>query len=154
MCDSFVKVNNVSAPPEEMPMAYYPEKLRSSRSHLDDESTNYDKPPYSYTPQWVNRQRMCVMFSELSTADGSAAKSASPVPCNVQILKVLFCLFIWHFTAERETGNMWRKQRRWHATNVLSRNETQDDIDVILSPIQTISLLYGSRQAERCCLSV
>lgn len=46
-------VNNVSAVPEALPMADYPEKLRSSRSHLDDESTNYDKPPYSYTPQPV-----------------------------------------------------------------------------------------------------
>ncbi|XP_062269290.1 uncharacterized protein marveld2a [Platichthys flesus] len=44
-------VNNVSVPPEELPMADYPEKLRGSRSHLDDESTNYDKPPYSYSPQ-------------------------------------------------------------------------------------------------------
>lgn len=35
-------------------MSDYPEKLRSSRSHLDDESTNYDKPPYNYTPQWVH----------------------------------------------------------------------------------------------------
>ncbi|CAK6956026.1 LOW QUALITY PROTEIN: occludin-like [Scomber scombrus] len=43
-------VNNVSVPAEEVPMAAYPEKLRGSRSHLDDES-NYDKPPYSYTPQ-------------------------------------------------------------------------------------------------------
>ncbi|XP_003965465.2 occludin [Takifugu rubripes] len=44
-------VNNVSVPPEVVPMSDYPEKMRSSRSHLDDESTNYDKPPYSYTPQ-------------------------------------------------------------------------------------------------------
>lgn len=46
-------VNNVSVVPEALPMSDYPEKLRSSRSHLDDESTNYDKPPYSYTPQPV-----------------------------------------------------------------------------------------------------
>uniref|UniRef100_A0A673CNL7 Occludin n=1 Tax=Sphaeramia orbicularis TaxID=375764 RepID=A0A673CNL7_9TELE len=44
-------VNNVSVPPQEIPISDYPEKLRSSRSHLDDESSNYDKPPYSYTPQ-------------------------------------------------------------------------------------------------------
>ncbi|KAM7368525.1 hypothetical protein PAMP_012859 [Pampus punctatissimus] len=43
-------VNNVSVPHEELPMAD-PIKLRGSRSHLDDESTNYDKPPYNYTPQ-------------------------------------------------------------------------------------------------------
>ncbi|KAM6976185.1 occludin [Tautogolabrus adspersus] len=43
-------VNNVSANPEALPMSDYPEKLRSSRDRLDDESTNYDKPPYSYTP--------------------------------------------------------------------------------------------------------
>ncbi|XP_034565991.1 occludin [Notolabrus celidotus] len=43
-------VNNVSADPEPLPMSEYPEKLRSSRGYLDDESTNYDKPPYEYTP--------------------------------------------------------------------------------------------------------
>ncbi|KAM6902030.1 occludin isoform 1-T2 [Lycodopsis pacificus] len=43
-------VNNVSVGPEVLPMSDFPEKLRSSRSHLDDESTNYDKPPYGYTP--------------------------------------------------------------------------------------------------------
>uniref|UniRef100_UPI0037E75BC9 occludin n=1 Tax=Semicossyphus pulcher TaxID=241346 RepID=UPI0037E75BC9 len=43
-------VNNVSSNPEALPMSEYPEKLRGSRNHLDDESTNYDKPPYSYTP--------------------------------------------------------------------------------------------------------
>ncbi|KAF0038945.1 hypothetical protein F2P81_009429 [Scophthalmus maximus] len=44
-------VNNVSAAPEELPMSHHHEKLRGSRSHLDDESTNYDKPTYSYSPQ-------------------------------------------------------------------------------------------------------
>ncbi|KAM8828250.1 occludin [Spinachia spinachia] len=43
-------VNNVSVSPEVLPMSHFSEKMRSSRSHLDDESTNYDKPPYSYTP--------------------------------------------------------------------------------------------------------
>ncbi|XP_074546053.1 occludin [Halichoeres trimaculatus] len=43
-------VNNVSADPEPLPMSEYPEKLRGSREYLDDESTNYDKPPYNYTP--------------------------------------------------------------------------------------------------------
>lgn len=45
-----MKVNNVSADPEPLPMSEYPEKLRGSRGYLDDESTNYDKPPYNYTP--------------------------------------------------------------------------------------------------------
>lgn len=44
-------VNNVSAVPESVPIADYPVKLRGSRSYLDDESSNYDKPPYSITPQ-------------------------------------------------------------------------------------------------------
>uniref|UniRef100_H3D7N8 Occludin a n=1 Tax=Tetraodon nigroviridis TaxID=99883 RepID=H3D7N8_TETNG len=44
-------VNDVSVPPEVVPMSEYSEKLRSSRNQLDDESTNYDKPPYNYTPQ-------------------------------------------------------------------------------------------------------
>lgn len=46
-----LQVNNVSVAPDALPMSDYPEKLRGSRSHLDDESTNYDKPPYNYTPQ-------------------------------------------------------------------------------------------------------
>lgn len=51
-CEFFSsQVNNVSVAPEALPMSDYPEKLRGSRSHLDDESTNYDKPPYNYTPQ-------------------------------------------------------------------------------------------------------
>ncbi|XP_032425952.1 occludin [Xiphophorus hellerii] len=52
-------VNNVSAAPEDVPAADYPEysdyseKRRGSRSHLDDDESNYDKPPISYTPQPV-----------------------------------------------------------------------------------------------------
>lgn len=45
------QVNDVSGAPEVLPMSEYPEKLRGSRSYLDDESTNYDKPPYNNTPQ-------------------------------------------------------------------------------------------------------
>ncbi|XP_077442334.1 occludin [Vanacampus margaritifer] len=41
-------VNNVSVPAEELPMADYPEKLRGSRSHLDDD--DYGKPAYGYSP--------------------------------------------------------------------------------------------------------
>ncbi|XP_029025055.1 occludin [Betta splendens] len=44
-------VNNVATAPESVPIADYPEKLRGSRSYLDDEGSNYTKPPYSYTPQ-------------------------------------------------------------------------------------------------------
>ncbi|MED6268736.1 hypothetical protein CHARACLAT_025372 [Characodon lateralis] len=43
-------VNNVSTSPEDVPIADYPEKLRGSRSYLDDES-DYNKPPLSYPPQ-------------------------------------------------------------------------------------------------------
>lgn len=56
------KVNDVSVPAEALPMAEYPEKLRGSRSHLDDESTNYDKPPYDYSPQWVHRPEQTHKF--------------------------------------------------------------------------------------------
>uniref|UniRef100_A0A665UK58 Occludin n=1 Tax=Echeneis naucrates TaxID=173247 RepID=A0A665UK58_ECHNA len=38
-------VNNVSVPPDELPMSDYPEKRRGSRPYLDDESTNYDYNP-------------------------------------------------------------------------------------------------------------
>ncbi|XP_061783372.1 occludin isoform X1 [Nerophis lumbriciformis] len=50
-------VNNVSVPPQELPMSDYPENMRSSRNHLDDESTNYSKPHYNYTPPPVEDER-------------------------------------------------------------------------------------------------
>jgi len=44
-------VNTVSAVPDEGIVADYPEKFGGSRNHLDDASTDYDKPPYSdYNP--------------------------------------------------------------------------------------------------------
>ncbi|XP_029941132.1 occludin [Salarias fasciatus] len=46
-------VNNVSAPPEEAPVSDYTDKLRGSRDRLDEESTNYDKPPYSDGPATI-----------------------------------------------------------------------------------------------------
>ncbi|KAG9353778.1 hypothetical protein JZ751_011901 [Albula glossodonta] len=42
-------VNNVSGVPEVL--SEFPEKLGGSRSHLDDNSTDYAKPPYDYTPE-------------------------------------------------------------------------------------------------------
>ncbi|KAK2818572.1 hypothetical protein Q5P01_024133 [Channa striata] len=51
-------VNNVSTSPEAVPISDYPEKLRGSRSYLDDESSNYDKPPYSYSPQPAVEQHL------------------------------------------------------------------------------------------------
>ncbi|XP_019711973.1 occludin [Hippocampus comes] len=53
-------VNDVSMPPNEFHMAEVPEKLRSSRSHLDnddDHSTNYSKPVYGYTPPPVEDEQ-------------------------------------------------------------------------------------------------
>uniref|UniRef100_A0A4W5L781 Occludin a n=1 Tax=Hucho hucho TaxID=62062 RepID=A0A4W5L781_9TELE len=44
-------VNNVSGFPDEgTVLTDYPEKFGGSRSHLDDTSTNYDKPPYNDSP--------------------------------------------------------------------------------------------------------
>ncbi|XP_071011178.1 uncharacterized protein [Oncorhynchus clarkii lewisi] len=44
-------VNNVSGfPDEDVVLTDYPEKFGGSRSHLDDTSTNYDKPPYNDSP--------------------------------------------------------------------------------------------------------
>lgn len=44
-------VNNVSGFPDEgVVLTDYPEKFGGSRSHLDDTSTNYDKPPYNDSP--------------------------------------------------------------------------------------------------------
>ncbi|KAM4527960.1 occludin [Odontesthes bonariensis] len=64
-------VNNVSGPPEEVPISDYPDKLRGSRSYLDDESTNYDKPPMSYTPQPV--------VEDLPLRNGAPYSSSSEV---------------------------------------------------------------------------
>ncbi|KAM9338314.1 occludin [Symphorus nematophorus] len=65
-------VSNVSVAPDALPMSDYPEKLRGSRSHLDDESTNYDKPPYSYTPQPVEE--------DLPLQNGAPYSTNSDVP--------------------------------------------------------------------------
>ena len=46
----FSQVNNMSALPEEEPMAEYPLKTAGSRSHLDD-SITYVKPPNNYNPE-------------------------------------------------------------------------------------------------------
>ncbi|KAJ8392767.1 hypothetical protein AAFF_G00072510 [Aldrovandia affinis] len=43
-------VNNVSGEPVEV-LSEYPDKLGGSRSHLDDNSTDYAKPPYGYSPE-------------------------------------------------------------------------------------------------------
>ncbi|XP_042562599.1 occludin isoform X2 [Clupea harengus] len=42
-------VNDVSSPPELAVLAAYPEKFGGSRSHLDEDNSDY-KPPYSYSP--------------------------------------------------------------------------------------------------------
>lgn len=81
MCVNFLpKVNDVSAAPEVLPMSDYPEKLRGSRSHLDDESTNYDKPPYSFTPPWVFRAAVTDSEAECTVCQwpaGGSIESAS-----------------------------------------------------------------------------
>ncbi|XP_076019753.1 uncharacterized protein LOC143010996 [Genypterus blacodes] len=69
-------VNNVSVPPEDLPMSEYPEKLRGSRSHLDDESTNYDKPPYNYTPQPAVEENLPVRNAAPYSSNSEAASSA------------------------------------------------------------------------------
>uniref|UniRef100_A0AAV2IV80 Occludin n=1 Tax=Knipowitschia caucasica TaxID=637954 RepID=A0AAV2IV80_KNICA len=72
-------VNNVSAVPNEIPISDYPDKLRSSRSHLDDDSSDYDKPPYNYTPQPAVEEALplnaAVPYSH-SEADSSVVPSS------------------------------------------------------------------------------
>uniref|UniRef100_A0A3Q3BAW5 Occludin n=1 Tax=Kryptolebias marmoratus TaxID=37003 RepID=A0A3Q3BAW5_KRYMA len=68
-------VNNVSATPEVAPVSDYPEKLRGSRSYLDDENTSYDKPPVSYTPQPVVEDRH-LQSSALYSGNSEIASSA------------------------------------------------------------------------------
>ncbi|XP_054612224.1 occludin [Dunckerocampus dactyliophorus] len=71
-------VNNVSVPPEDLPMSDFPEKMRSSRNHLDDESTNYSKPHYSYTPPPVEDEQPLnngAPYSANSDVPSSAGRS-------------------------------------------------------------------------------
>ncbi|KAM9793704.1 occludin isoform 1-T1 [Syngnathus typhle] len=64
------QVNNVSLPPEELPMADFPETLRGSRGRLDDDrSTDYSKPRYGYAP---------VEDDVRNGVPSSAADSAAP----------------------------------------------------------------------------
>ncbi|XP_029921575.1 occludin [Myripristis murdjan] len=69
-------VNNVSVVPEEMPMSNYPAHLAGSRSHLDDNSTNYDKPPYSYTPEPPVEDRELVRNGTPYSGNPEVASSA------------------------------------------------------------------------------
>uniref|UniRef100_A0A8C6TST2 Occludin a n=1 Tax=Neogobius melanostomus TaxID=47308 RepID=A0A8C6TST2_9GOBI len=55
-CLFILQVNNVLPAPGESSISDYPEKLRSSRSQLDDKTSDYDKPPYNYTPQPVTEE--------------------------------------------------------------------------------------------------
>ncbi|XP_068608600.1 occludin [Brachionichthys hirsutus] len=68
-------VNNVS--PEVLPMSDYPpDKLRGSRSHLDDESTNYDKPPYSISPHPTVEENLPLNNAAPYSASSDIASSA------------------------------------------------------------------------------
>lgn len=49
----FLQVNNVSGDPE-LINSEFPEKFGGSREYVDDNSTNYDKPPDDYSFLWVN----------------------------------------------------------------------------------------------------
>ncbi|XP_037548368.1 occludin [Nematolebias whitei] len=64
-------VNDVSAVPPAALVADYPEKLRGSRSYLDDETISYDKPPVSYTP--------------LPVVEDRPVQSATPYSANSEI---------------------------------------------------------------------
>ncbi|KAM4532966.1 occludin [Fundulus diaphanus] len=70
-------VNNVSAPPEEVPIADYPDKLRGSRSYLDEES-DYDKPPINDTPQPVVENRSLQNGAPYSSSSEVSSSSGRP----------------------------------------------------------------------------
>ncbi|XP_043952569.1 occludin isoform X2 [Gambusia affinis] len=85
-------VNNVSTPPEEVPAAGYSdysEKRRGSRSYLDDDESNYDKPPISYTPQPVvdrplqNGAPYSSSSSEIASSSGRPKKKRAGRPRRV-----------------------------------------------------------------------
>ncbi|KAM9841356.1 occludin [Aulostomus maculatus] len=70
-------VNNVSVPPEELPMSDFPEKMRGSRSHLDDES-NYDKPPYNYAPQPAAEENLPLQNAPYHSASDVPSSAGRP----------------------------------------------------------------------------
>ncbi|KAF7643872.1 hypothetical protein LDENG_00231960, partial [Lucifuga dentata] len=69
------QVNNVSVSPEDVPISDYHDKLRGSRDRLDDESTNYDKPPYNATPQ-PSVERDLPVLNGVPYSNSEAASSA------------------------------------------------------------------------------
>lgn len=143
MCVNFSpKVNNVSVAPEAVPMSGYPEKLRGSRSYLDDESTNYDKPPYSDTPQWVqctvvNQCVRCFMYCtpvhcrwqhrESCTQEWQVCAAVWAPLCPSSIPRTQsedFFGFIWQFTVETDVKP--GEKATWLATKVPSCHQTGD----------------------------
>ncbi|TRY88155.1 hypothetical protein DNTS_029457 [Danionella cerebrum] len=61
-------VNNVNGAPGPL-LADYPMKFRGSMNDLDDDSTNYDKPPQSESPpvfESMNRNALCTYWSSAS----------------------------------------------------------------------------------------
>ncbi|XP_056146559.1 occludin [Lampris incognitus] len=68
-------VNNVSSAPEVLPMSDYPEKLAGSESHLDHSSSNYDKPPYRYSPALPVEQELPVRDSLPYSGNSEVASS-------------------------------------------------------------------------------
>ncbi len=76
------QVNNVNGVPEPL-LADYPVKFGGSRNDLDDNSTNYDKPPHSESPVWVRPS--CRLFLHVTE---SLAASDFRTDCS-DVLKVL-----------------------------------------------------------------
>ncbi|XP_026121598.1 occludin-like [Carassius auratus] len=70
-------VNDVNGVPEPL-LADYPVKFGGSRNDLDDNSTNYDKPPYSESP--VEIERSVQVRSSVPMSSGSEMSSSAGRP--------------------------------------------------------------------------
>ncbi|XP_026129979.1 occludin [Carassius auratus] len=101
-------VNDVNEVPEPM-LAEYPMKFGGSRSYLDDNSTNYDKPPPSESP--VELEHGLPIRSSVPLSSGSEMNSSAGRP------------------KKRRAGRPRTADRRDHDTDYASSGDELDDDD-------------------------
>uniref|UniRef100_A0A673MKN5 Occludin-like n=1 Tax=Sinocyclocheilus rhinocerous TaxID=307959 RepID=A0A673MKN5_9TELE len=101
-------VNDVNGPPEPL-LADYPMKAGGSRNDLDDNSTNYDKPPYSESP--VEIEHNVPVRSSVPLSSGSEMNSSAGRP------------------KKRRAGRPRTTDGRDHDTDYASSGDELDDDD-------------------------
>ncbi|XP_051540276.1 occludin-like [Myxocyprinus asiaticus] len=70
-------VNDVNGVPDPL-LTDYPVKFSSSRNDLDDNSTNYDKPPHSESPVEIQRELPICSSAPLSSASDITSSAGQP----------------------------------------------------------------------------